>query len=70
MLSLINSPQLAQENEVNQQVELPEDQMLVKGGIQMIYEFLEYPAQFCETWITVTYAMLFLESIHPSKRWC
>lgn len=74
MLSLINSPQPAQENEVNQQVELLEDQMLVKGGIQMIHKFVQCPAQFCERWITITYAVLitvlFLESIQPSKLWC
>lgn len=69
MLSLINSPQPARENEVNQQAELQEDQMLVKGGIPMIHRFVQYPAQFCERWITITYAMLFLESIQPSKPW-
>lgn len=58
MLSLINSPQPDQENEVNQQVELLEDQMLVKGGMQMIHKFAQNIAQFCERWIIITYAML------------
>lgn len=43
MLSLMNSPQSAQESEVNQQVELL-DQILVKGEIQLIYKFVQYPA--------------------------
>lgn len=63
MFSLMYFPQPAQENEVNQQVELLEDQMLVKGGIQMMYKFVQHLAQFCERCITITCAMLFLESI-------